>query len=73
MKLKEQLEKKKEFSLDTCTEEELVARCRELRMSEENTNLCIELFIKENKAKSYRRPIKYRRKVGANAKNAIKN
>jgi hypothetical protein len=51
MKLKEQLEKKKEFNLDTCTEEELVVRCRELRMSEENTNLCIELFIKKTKQK----------------------
>lgn len=50
-KLKEQLEKKKEFNLATCTEQELIERCQELRMSEENTKLCVEFFIKKTKQK----------------------
>lgn len=47
--LKEKLEKKKEFSVDACTEEELVERCKELRLSEENTRLAVEFFIKKTK------------------------
>lgn len=39
----------KPFSVNTCTEEELVERCRELHLSEENTNLAIEFFIKKTK------------------------
>lgn len=50
-KLKEQLEKKKEFNLATCTEKELIERCQELRMSEENAKLCVEFFIKKTKQK----------------------
>lgn len=37
------------FSVDTCSETELLNRCRELRLSEENTNLAIEFFIKKTK------------------------
>ena len=45
----EELEKKSEFNTDNCTEEELIARCKELRFSEENTLLAIEFFIKKTK------------------------
>ena len=37
------------FSVDNCTEEELIARCKELKFSEENTKLSIEFFIKKTK------------------------
>lgn len=47
--LKEKLENKGEFNTDTCTKDELIARCRELKFSEENTNLAIEFFIKKTK------------------------
>lgn len=48
-RLKEKLEKNKEFNTDTCTEQQLIARCRELHFSEENTKLAIEFFIKKTK------------------------
>lgn len=48
-RLKEQLESKKEFDVDTCTEEELIERCKELRLSNENILLAIEFFIKKTK------------------------
>lgn len=48
-RLKEKLEAKKEFSTETCTEQELIARCKELHLSEENTNLAIEFFVKKTK------------------------
>lgn len=44
-----ELKKPKPFSVDTCTEDELVERCKALRFSEENTNLAIEFFIKKTK------------------------
>lgn len=40
---------KPQFSTDTCTEEELIERCKELRFSEENTKLAVEFFIKKTK------------------------
>lgn len=49
LRLKEKLEQKKDFNTDTCTKDELIARCKELRLSEENTNLAIEFFIKKTK------------------------
>lgn len=49
LKLKETLEQQKVFNTDKCTIEELVARCKELKFSEENTQLAIELFIKKTK------------------------
>lgn len=49
LRLKRELEKKKTFSTDTCTETELIERCKELRFSEENTNLAIEFFIRKTK------------------------
>lgn len=48
-RLKEKLEQKREFSTDNCTETELIARCNELRLSEETTKLAIEFFIKKTK------------------------
>lgn len=39
----------KPFNVDTCTQAELLTRCRELGLSEENTNLAIEFFIKKTK------------------------
>lgn len=47
--LLKELTKPKPFSVDTCTENELIARCKELRLSEENTNLAVEFFIKKTK------------------------
>ena len=44
-----ELKKPKPFSVDTCTEDELLERCKTLRFSEENTNLAIEFFIKKTK------------------------
>ena len=44
-----ELKKPKPFSVDTCTEDELVERCKALRFSEENTNLAIDFFIKKTK------------------------
>ncbi len=37
------------FSLNTCTEEQLLARCKQLRFNQENTWLSVELFIKHTK------------------------
>ena len=48
-RLKEKLEQKQEFNTETCTEAELIERCKELRLSEENTRLAIEFFIKKTK------------------------
>lgn len=40
---------KRNFDVDNCTEEELVARCKELKMKEENIKLAIDFFIKRRK------------------------
>lgn len=48
-RLKEKLEQKREFNTDTCTETELIDRCKDLHLSEENTRLAIEFFIKKTK------------------------
>lgn len=47
--LKEKLEENKNFNTDTCTLEELVARCKELKFSKENTELSIRFFIDKTK------------------------
>lgn len=39
----------KPFSVDTCSIGELLTRCREIGLSEENTNLAVEFFIKRTK------------------------
>lgn len=44
-----EITKPKPFNVDTCTEAELIERCRELRFSQENTELAIEFFIKKTK------------------------
>lgn len=46
IQLKKQLTKTK-FNVDTCTEQELIDRCKELHFSENNTLLAIEFFIKK--------------------------
>ena len=44
-----QKELNKPFNVDTCTLSELLTRCREIGLSEENTNLAVEFFIKKTK------------------------
>lgn len=44
-KLKAKLEEKKEFCTDTCTENELIARCNELRMKKADIEFAVEFFI----------------------------
>ena len=39
----------KPFDADYCTEAELLTRCRQIGLSEENTNLAIEFFVKKTK------------------------
>lgn len=41
--------KPKPFNVDTCTEAELLERCSELRLSQENTKLAVEFFIRKTK------------------------
>lgn len=41
----------KPFSVDSCTFTELLTRCREIGLSEENTELAVEFFIKKTKQK----------------------
>ena len=43
------LELYKPFNVDTCTRDELLARCREVGLSDENTNLAFEFFITKTK------------------------
>lgn len=43
------LDKNKPFNVNTCTQAELINRCREIGLSEENTSLAIEFFIKKTK------------------------
>lgn len=39
----------KPFSTDTCSRDELIARCNELKFSKENTDLAVEFFINRTK------------------------
>ena len=48
-RLKQELERQNAFSTDNCTEAQLLARCREVGLSEENTMLAVEFFIKKTK------------------------
>ncbi len=48
-KLKEKLEADKVFNTETCTKDELIARCNELRLSKENIELAIKFFIDKTK------------------------
>lgn len=47
--LKYNIRKQKRFNTDTCTKDELVARCNELKFSKDKINLSIELFINKTK------------------------
>lgn len=49
LRLKEKLENKKGFNTDTCTKEELIKRCEELRLSDETIALAIKFFIDKTK------------------------
>lgn len=40
---------KKIFNTDTCTEDELRKRCADIRLSQENTELAVEFFIRKTK------------------------
>lgn len=42
-------QKETPFNTDTCTESELIARCKALHLSIENTELAVEFFIKKTK------------------------
>lgn len=44
-----EITKPKPFNVDTCTETELLERCRELHLSQENTEIAVELFIRKTK------------------------
>lgn len=48
-RLKEQLEKDNKFDVETCTEEQLFERCREVGLSQENTELAFEFFVTKTK------------------------
>lgn len=61
-KLKARLENKKGFHTDTCTEQELLDRCREIRLSEENTKLAVEFFIKKTKQSTLAEELNINRK-----------
>ena len=37
------------FNVEHCTEADLISRCREVNLSEENTKLAVEFFIKKTK------------------------
>ena len=48
-RLKAQLQKDKEFDVDNCPREELINRCAELRLSPEDTELAVKLFMRDSK------------------------
>ena len=48
-KLKAQLEQKSAFNTENCTLEELLARCKEIGLSKENTQLAVDFFINKTK------------------------
>ena len=51
LRLKERLEEQSKFNVETCTETELIKRCRQIGLSESNTELAIEFFIKKTSRK----------------------
>lgn len=48
-RLKEKLEKDDNFLVDFCTKEELIRRCKQIKLSADNTKLAIDLFIHHKK------------------------
>lgn len=47
--LKQSIDEDKNFNVDDCTKEELVARCKELKLSDDAIELAIELFVNKTK------------------------
>lgn len=47
VKKKLSMKKLRTFNVDTCTKEELLERCFELRLSKEKTEFCVKLFIEK--------------------------
>ena len=48
-RLKQKLEAKKDFNTETCTKEQLLIRCQELKLSKENRKLALHFFIYKTK------------------------
>lgn len=44
-----EINKPNPFNVNTCTEAELLERCRKLRLSKENTELAVDFFIHKTK------------------------
>ena len=49
--LRAKLNEKKDFSTDNCTEQQLIERCKELRMKQSDIELAVEFFIKRTSRK----------------------
>lgn len=47
--LKQSIDEDDDFNVETCTKEQLVARCKELKLSNDAIELAIELFINKTK------------------------
>lgn len=48
-KLKEKLETERVFNTETCTREQLIKRCEQLKLNKENTELALKFFIEKTK------------------------
>ena len=51
LRIKEKLEENNKFNTDNCTEEQLIARCKELKMKPDNIKLAIDFFIHQKSRK----------------------
>lgn len=51
LRIKEKLEEGNKFNTDNCTEEQLIARCKELKMKPDNIKLAIDFFIHQKSRK----------------------
>lgn len=49
VKVRKQKTEQKPFNLDTCSKEELILRCKEIRLSSHNTELAVAFFIDKTK------------------------
>lgn len=47
--LKQNIDEDNSFDVDNCTKEQLLERCKELKMSDDGIELAIELFINKTK------------------------
>lgn len=43
----------RQFDINTCTEEELIYRCRELNFTQRNIDFCVKMFIDKVSIKDY--------------------